>query len=220
MIQETKILLSDSDRTKANNDNDSLFYLVPRFTFHLDDTFRRRLTDLYKDQISSSSDILDLMSSWVSHLPKDIKYNSIVGHGLNEDELRSNKRLDKYWIQDLNTDQKLPLPDSSIDVCLVVAGWQYLQYPEAIANELFRIVRPEGKLIVSFTNRAFWEKAPKVWTNSTSHQHLHYISSVLQAHGWSKIQFYSEEDQIKTIFGLFSTASDPFYSVIASRTII
>ena len=65
-------ILKDFQREKIENDDDSIFYLEPRFVNHLDDAFRKRLTDLYRKEIKSKSVVLDLMSSWVSHLPSEI----------------------------------------------------------------------------------------------------------------------------------------------------
>ena len=84
------MVLTDHQRMKEDNSNDSLFYAQPRFVYHLDGRFRSRLTDLYRERISADSVILDLMSSWVSHLPENIKYKRVLGHGLNSLELEKN----------------------------------------------------------------------------------------------------------------------------------
>ncbi len=211
-------VLRDSDRLKQDSSDDSLFYSQPRFVHHLDEAFRARLTGLYREQISCDSVILDLMSSWVSHLPTDIKYKKVIGHGLNKIELEKNKCLDKYWVQDLNLDQKLPLEDSSIDVCLMVAAWQYLQQPEELAEELKRVIKKQGKLIISFSNRAFWTKAPRVWTNGTYLDHINYISAVLLAQGWPAPESIAEETTLKSVFGFLPLKGDPFFSVIATNS--
>ena len=78
-----------------------------------------------------------VVSSWVSHLPDDVSYDNVIGHGLNAEELSANPRLDRHWVQNLNRDQTLPVEDASIDATLIVAGWQYLQQPEPIAAELW-----------------------------------------------------------------------------------
>ena len=101
------------------------------------------------------------MSSWVSHLPEDVSYDKVIGHGLNAEELNANPRLDQHWVQNLNRDQILPVDDASIDATLIVAGWQYLQQPEPIAAELLRITQPRGRVIVAFSNRMFFTEAPK-----------------------------------------------------------
>ena len=151
--------LSTDDSAKSDISDDEIFYQQPRFVHHLSNSFRNRLTNLYSEYLLSHHIILDLMSSWVSHLPTNIRYKKVIVHGMNEAELISNKRLDKFWVQNLNKSQNMPIEDSTIDVGLIVAGWQYLQYPENVALELKRIIRPKGKLIISFSNRAFWTKA-------------------------------------------------------------
>ncbi len=58
-------------------------------------------------------EILDLMSSWVSHLPPEVGYRRVVGLGMNEEELRRNPRLDEYVVQNLNREPELPLGTGS-----------------------------------------------------------------------------------------------------------
>ena len=132
--------LSINDRQKMDTVDDLIFYQQPRFVNHLSDSFRTRLTKLYSEYLMNHHVILDLMSSWVSHLPSTTRFKKVIGHGMNEAELSSNERLDSFWVQNLNTSQNIPLDDSTIDIGLIVAGWQYLQYPENVSKELSRII--------------------------------------------------------------------------------
>ena len=157
------------------------------------------------------------MSSWTSHLPEEVKYKRGIGHGLNISELQFNKRLDSFWVQDFNNDQNIPLDNSSVDVCLMVAGWQYLQYPEKIAFNLKQVIKPNGKLIVSFSNRAFWTKAPRIWTEGSDIDHINYIKNVLIAQGWNNLEFIAEETKKSGLVSLFDINGDPFFSVLASN---
>ena len=207
--------LSINDRDKIDIADDQIFYKQPRFVHHLSDSFRTRLTNLYQDYLQSHHVILDLMSSWVSHLPSNIKYKKVIGHGMNESELSSNKRLDRFWLQNLNKTQNMPLEDSSIDVGLIVAGWQYLQYPEKVSSELSRIIKTDSLLIISFTNRAFWTKAPNIWTNSSESKRIDYVNSILIANGWRIEKIFNEKTKDERLFGFYSTESDPFFSIIA-----
>ncbi len=207
--------LSSNDRGKVDINDDQIFYQQPRYVHHLSESFRNRLTNLYYEYLFNHQVILDLMSSWVSHLPLNVRYKQIIGHGLNEAELSSNRRLDKYWVQNLNKTQNMPIEDSSIDVGLIVAGWQYLQYPEKVSLELSRIIKSDSLLIVSFTNRAFWTKASNIWTYSSELQRIDYVSSVLKANNWKIEKIINEKTQDEKLFGLYSTDSDPFFSVIA-----
>jgi len=207
--------LSINDRDKIDISDDQIFYQQPRYVHHLSDSFRTRLTNLYSEYLCNHYVILDLMSSWVSHLPSKIRYKKVIGHGMNEAELSSNERLDRFWLQNLNKKQNMPIEDSSIDVGLIVAGWQYLQYPEKVSLELSRIIKSDSLLIISFTNRAFWTKSPNIWTHSSEEKRVEYVSNVLKANGWRIEKIFSEKTQDKKLFGFYSTESDPFFSVIA-----
>tara|TARA_B100000214_G_C23935194_1_gene612800 strand:+ start:863 stop:1513 length:651 start_codon:yes stop_codon:yes gene_type:complete len=207
--------LSALDRTKIDNNDDQIFYQQPRYVHHLSNSFRNRLTELYDQYLCENFVILDLMSSWVSHLPNNIKYKRVIGHGMNESELGANNRLDSFWVQNLNRSQSIPLEDSSLDACLIVAGWQYLQHPEKVSLELSRIIKSDSLLIISFTNRAFWTKSPNIWTNSSEIGRIEYVCSVLNSNGWIVENIVTEKTYSKQVFGLISTESDPFYSVIA-----
>ena len=207
--------LSNDDRVKSDISDDEIFYQQPRFVHHLSDSFRTRLTTLYSEYLLNHHIILDLMSSWVSHLPTNIRYKKVIGHGMNQAELSSNERLDSIFVQNLNKKQKMPIEDSSIDVGLIVAGWQYLQYPEKVSLELSRIIKSDSLLIISFTNRAFWTKAPNIWTYSSEENRIEYVTSVLTANGWRIEKVFNEKTQDKKLFGFYSSESDPFFSVIA-----
>ena len=207
--------LSNEDRDKSEISDDEIFYQQPRFVHHLSDSFRTRLTTLYSEYLLNHHIILDLMSSWVSHLPTNIRYKKVIGHGMNQAELSSNERLDSFFVQNLNKKQNMPIEDSSIDVGLIVAGWQYLQYPEKVSLELSRIIKSDSLLIISFTNRAFWTKAPNIWTYSSEEKRIEYVTSVLTANGWRIEKVLNEKTQDKKLFGFYSSESDPFFSVIA-----
>jgi SAM-dependent methyltransferase len=210
-------VLSDADRDKLDRSDDALFYAEPRFVHHLDASFRARLTNLYSERIPPCAVVLDLMSSWVSHLPEDLAYQEVIGHGLNAEELAANPRLDRHWVQNLNTDQSLPLADDSVDVALIVAGWQYLQQPEAVAAELLRVVRPRGEVIVAFSNRMFFQKAPQIWTEGGDRDHLATVAKVLLAQGWSMPQLLAEETPAPGVLGWIGGKGDPFFAVIAAK---
>ncbi|MBM5800404.1 MAG: class I SAM-dependent methyltransferase [Cyanobacteria bacterium K_DeepCast_35m_m2_023] len=210
-------VLSEVQRRKWDASDDVLFYAEPRFVQHLDGAFRARLTRLYRERLASRAVVLDLMSSWVSHLPDDVQYERVVGHGLNEKELAANKRLDSYWLQNLNIDQTIPLKNDSVDATLIVAGWQYLQYPEAVSAELLRIMRPGGQLIVAFSNRMFFTKAPQIWADGSDRDHLAYVAEVLIAQGWPKPELMAEPTRASGLQGLIGGHGDPFFAVIATK---
>ncbi len=209
-------VLSNYQRQKLDESNDEDFYSNPKFVYHLDANFRNYLSSVYKNEIKDNSTILDLMSSWDSYLPLENKYKQVIGHGLNRDELEKNKILDSFWNQNFNLNQKIPLEDSSIDYCLMVAAFQYLQYPEFLIRDIARILSKEGKIIISFSNRAFWHKAPNIWTTSTEEERLKYVRKVLISNGFEEPRIIRKFNDISFNFLPF-LKSDPFYCLIATK---
>ena len=209
-------ILSNYQRQKIDESNDEDFYSNPKFVYHLDSNFRNYLSSIYKKEINDFSTVLDLMSSWDSYLPSEKKYKKVIGHGLNKDELERNKSLNSFWIQNFNENQNIPLESGSVDFCLIVAAWQYLQYPENLTKEIVRILSNAGKIIVSFSNRAFWHKAPNIWTSSTEDERLKYVRKVLVTNGFKEPKIIKKFN-VQT-FNLFPfSKNDPFYCLIATK---
>ena len=208
-------ILTYQQRQKPDDTEDSLFYSAPKFVYHLDANFRKNLSKLYEEEIANNSFVLDLMSSWDSYLPKNIKYKKVIGHGLNKEELRRNKAFDDYWIQNFNIDQKIPLENETIDFCLMVAGWQYLQYPERIAEEVERILTQNGKFIIAFSNRAFWHKAPNIWTSSSEIERIEYVRNILVNNGFCEPKVIKRFTQENSLLPFLNR--DPFYCVISQK---
>ena len=208
-------ILTYQQRQKADETDDSLFYSTPKFVYHLDSNFRKNLSELYEEEIENNSSVLDIMSSWDSYLPKNIKYKKVIGHGLNKDELDRNKVFDKYWIQNFNTNQSIPLENETIDFCLMVAAWQYLQYPEKIAEEIARILNNKGKIIISFSNRAFWHKAPNIWTYSTEEERIDYVRKILISNGFCEPKVIKKFTNRNSFLPFMN--NDPFYCIISEK---
>ncbi len=209
-------VLNNYQRKKLDESNDQEFYSDPKFVYHLDANFRNYLSNVYKNEISDYSTVLDLMSSWDSYLPKEKKYKRVIGHGLNKQELDRNKIFDTYWIQNFNLNQEIPLGNESVDYCLMVAAWQYLQYPENLTKEIVRILSDQGKFIIAFSNRAFWHKAPNIWTTSNEEERVKYVRKVLITNGFNEPKIIKKFNQpALNIFNFLN--KDPFYCLIATK---
>lgn len=213
------MVLKPDQRLKLDNTDDNLFYAYPRFVTHVDEGFIQQLTDLYRERLQPNTRILDLMSSWVSHLPEEIDFAHVEGHGLNAEELQRNPRLNNYFVQNLNENPGLPLPDQSFDAVLNCVSVQYLQYPEAVFSEIHRILKPGGIAIISFSNRMFYEKAIQVWRDASEPGRLElvkrYFSSVP---GFSTPEIIARKSTIPNFLQwLGAPGGDPFYAAIAHR---
>ena len=155
--------LPEQSFTKADTAPDLGFYAQPRLVHHIDDIAVAAVTALYRTLLPPGGTVLDCMSSWVSHLPDDVTYGEVIGQGMNADELAANPRLDRWFVQDLNQEPDLPLPEASVDAACQCVGVQYLQRPAEVFAGLHRILRPGAPMVVTFSNRCFPTKAVAIW---------------------------------------------------------
>ncbi len=147
------------------------------------------------------------MGSWVSHFP-ETELGHVVGHGLNEAELRANERYDEWFIQDFNSTQTLPLADDGVDVVCCALSVQYLQHPEAVFSEFDRVRAPSGVVVVSFSNRMFPTKAIRAWREASMSSRADLVAEYLRAGGMSVAERITETPR----------TGDPFYALVGGPT--
>ena len=173
---------------KHDRDPAPAFYAQPRFVTHIDAAAIGAVTDLYREIVPAGGDVLDLMSSWVSHLPDEVGYASVTGHGLNAAELAANPRLTRHFVQDLNAEPRLPLDTACVDAALICVSVQYLQRPVAVLSEIARVLRPGAPAVISFSNRCFPTKAVAIWTALDGAGHAQLVGLYLQRAGFTRVE--------------------------------
>jgi len=191
---------------KADPSPDAEFYAWPRFVTHIDDGAIAMVTQVYRQMLPADGAVLDLMSSWVSHLPADVTYAPVVGHGMNAEELAANPRLSRWFVQDLNQEPVLPLEDASFDGACLCVSVQYLQRPVEVFREVVRVLRPGAPFVVSFSNRCFPTKAVAIWQAMSGPDQQRLVGAYLQAAGFSKIAEHAstpmEGDPLWVVIGI------------------
>jgi len=254
-------VLTPAQRTKENNNKDTEFYSTPRLVHHCDASFRSDLQRVYSTYLSperinsggvdaidpNNLVILDLGASHVSHIPKHIADSdayTIIGHGMNAEELARNPCLDRSFIRDFNSNPSDPwaLSPSSVDAVLCACTVQYFQYPEDIFAQIHRVLKPGGICLISFTNRMFWDKAIKSWRDSNDYGRIQlvkqYIMSVkVVENGTTRHMGFtmpetlqppltgSEEQPnglnafIDSLRTMITSQRDPFYCVACHKTL-
>ncbi|MBD0357259.1 MAG: methyltransferase domain-containing protein, partial [Rubrobacter sp.] len=155
--------------------------------------------------------ILDLMSSWVSHLPPEVTYGRVVGLGMNEIELKENPRLDEYVIQDLNTNPNLPCSDRKFDGVGCCVSIDYLTRPVEVLREVGRVLKVGSPAIISFSNRCFPDKAVAIWHQLEDQGHVRLVEEYLREAG----NFENVRGLNRSPWRMFS---DPLYAVIGQST--
>lgn len=190
---------------------DEEFYLLPRFVTHIDDHAIAAVTQLYREYFPPGGELLDLMSSWVSHLPPEVQYQRVIGLGMNEAELRHNERLDAYLIQNLNTDPHLPFADGEFDGCGICVSIDYLTHPVEVLREVGRVLKVGSPTIISFSNRCFPDKAVAIWHQLDDQGHMQLVKRYLEDAG-NFTDTHSLDRSPRRLF------SDPLYAVVGRST--
>jgi SAM-dependent methyltransferase len=185
---------------------DELFYAAPRFVAHIDDDAIATVTRLYRRLFPPGGAVLDLMSSWISHLPPDVAYGEVIGHGMNAAELAANRQLTRWFVQNLNADPALPIASASIDAAAICVSIQYLQTPVAVLRDVARVLKPGAPVAVTFSNRCFPTKAITLWHALSDEQHARLVELYLQRAGFAAIE---TENPVQPARG-----QDPLYAVI------
>ncbi len=193
---------------KEDAGDDAAFYAPARLVTHIDEAATRALTAYYRATLPAGSVLLDLMSSWVSHLPPEVSFAEVIGQGMNAEELRANPRLSRSFVQDLNRMPTLPLEADSYDAALCCVGVQYLQRPVEVFAEVLRVLRPGAPLIVSFSNRCFQTKAVAIWRSLDTRGHAALVRLYLERAGFEDIHAEALRD---------GSESDPLIAVTGRR---
>lgn len=187
LVMEQLPGLPEAAFDKSDPSPDAVFYAQPRFVTHIDDGAITMVTQVYRQTLPSGGAVLDLMSSWVSHLPEDITYASVIGHGMNAAELAANPRLSRWFVQDLNIEPVLPLNDASFDGACLCVSVQYLQRPVEVFREVARVLRPNAPFVVSFSNRCFPTKAVAIWQAFSGSDQQRLVAAYMRAAGFTDV---------------------------------
>jgi SAM-dependent methyltransferase len=193
---------------RMDESDDARFYAEPRFVVHIDADTIAALTRAYRELLPAGGDVLDLMSSWVSHLPEEMAFGRVCGLGMNQSELAENARLDDYAVHDLNREPQLPFADASFDAVVNAVSIQYLVRPVEVFRSCARILRPGGLHLVALSHRCFPTKAVRAWHVLPAPERLEVVRSYFRMAGGY---------QPAEILDRSPDGADPLWIVMARR---
>lgn len=158
---------------RADDVPDNVFYAVPRFVTHIDDLCIAAVSDLY-EQLEVEGDVLDLMSSWISHFRAAPRSLTVLG--MNGAELEANEMATRSVVHDLNRQPRMPFEDDSFDDVVCCVSVDYLTKPVEVFRDVARVLRPGGRFICTFSNRLFPTKAIRAWLYTDDDTHCEIVS--------------------------------------------
>jgi len=148
---------------RIDESDDELFYTQPRFVVHIDDGAIAKVGEIYARLLPQGGAILDLMSSWRSHLPAHVGLSRLVGLGMNRAEMEDNPALNEVVVHNINQNPELPFADNEFEGAIVTVSIQYMTKPLEIFRGVANVLKPGAPFIVTFSNRMFPTKAVAIW---------------------------------------------------------
>jgi SAM-dependent methyltransferase len=169
---------------RADPSPDPAFYRPLRLVTHIDAGAIAAVGALYDElQIGTAGagEVLDLMSSWVSHFTTAPHRLTVLG--MNDDELAANPQAQARVVHDLNADPTLPFPDDAFDDAVCCVSVDYLVRPIEVFTEVARVVRDGGRFVCTFSNRCFPTKAIRGWLASSDADHGEIVAEYFRQAG-------------------------------------
>ena len=148
---------------RSDESPDDRFYRMPRFVNHIDDRAIDLIGSLYASLLKPGMRVLDLMSSWVSHLPPVLDPLEVIGLGMNRSELSANDRLEQFVVHDINQNPQLPFESRTFDAVICTVSVEYMTRPFDVFTQIARVLKPDGIFVVTFSNRWFPPKVVQIW---------------------------------------------------------
>lgn len=193
---------------RIDDRDDELFYIQPRFVVHIDDGAIKKVREIYARYLPISGAILDLMSSWRSHLPDNLEAARVVGLGMNRAEMDDNPQLSEVVVHNLNREARLQFADSEFDAAVLTVSIQYMIEPVRTFREVARVLRPGAPFIVTFSNRMFPTKAVAIWHRLSDHDRVGLVAQYFMDTGvFEKIDVVDQS-------GPTDPPCDPIWAVI------
>jgi len=188
--------------TRQDPSDDTRFYAVERKLVHLEPGAIEALRSTYASVLPRGGAVLDLMSSWRSHLPDGL--GPVTGLGMNAAEMEDNPQLGTFLVHDLNQSPRVPFDDRTFDAVVCAVSVQYLVQPLEVFTDVKRVLRAGGPVVVSFSNRCFPTKAVAMWLAGGSNAHRMIVRQYLERSGFVDVvdeQVDSPDDPLYVVRG-------------------
>jgi SAM-dependent methyltransferase len=198
---------------RIDESDDPLFYSTPRFVVHIDDGAIREVGEIYARLLPRGGAILDLMSSWRTHLPADVRPSRVVGLGLSREEMLDNPQVTEAVVHDVNKNPRLPFADAEFDGAIMTVSVQYLIRPLEVFADVARALKPGAPFVVTFSNRMFPTKAVAIWQHLSERDRIGLVQRYfIDSGGFERIDVIDKTAD--------EPPSDPVYAVVGYRRVV
>lgn len=187
-------------------DDDAVFYDAVDSKPPVDQVAIEQLKLFFAHQLKDNTKILDLMAAPDSYLPEQFTLLDVTGLGVKESDMQQNPVLNHRVVHDLNRSPKLPFEDHEFDTIICSFAIEYMTKPQKVFLELSRILKPGGKVIISFSEHFYQKKVIALWEDVHPFERMGVVLEYFRQSG----QF--ENLRSESIRGLIKNDDDPFIS--------
>lgn len=196
---------------RLDDSEDEAFYSTPRFVVHIDEGAISKVGEIYAQLLPQGGAILDLMSSWRTHLTEHVRPSRVVGLGLNRDEMEDNPQLTEVVVHNVNANPRLPFEDAQFDGAIMTVSVQYLTNPLRTFRDVGRVLKPGAPFILTFSNRMFPTKAVAIWQHLDERDRVGLVG-----------RYFSDSGAFENLSVIDKSAptqphSDPIWAVVGYR---
>jgi SAM-dependent methyltransferase len=196
---------------RIDDSGDEDFYFAPRFVVHIDDGAITKVGEIYAQLLPRGGAILDMMSSWRTHLTEHVRPARVVGVGLNRAEMEDNPQITEVVVHNVNANPRLPFDDAQFDGAIMTVSVQYLTRPIETFSEVGRVLKPGAPFIVTFSNRMFPTKAVAIWQYLDERDRIELVGRYFKESGaFEKIDVIDRS-------AATDPPSDPVYALVGYR---
>ncbi len=214
---ESTDFFSQTPFERSDESPDEQFYRLPRFVNHLDDQAVELIESIYAKILRPDMRVLDLMSSWVSHIPPGLNPLELSGLGMNRSEMTANEQLGRIVVQDINRNPVLPFDSNSFDAVICTVSVEYMTRPLEVFDEVARILKTNGSFIVTFSNRWFPPKVVRIWRELHDFERMRLVLEYFRnTEEFTALETFSIRGYPRPIYDKYFPElqlSDPVYAV-------
>ena len=226
---------TSADFERLDSSPDDAFYVPTRFVTHIDDHAISTLREYYASYLPRTGRILDLCSSWISHLPPDLEKAAmsgelnVVGLGMNRAELDANEVLRERVVHDLNADPAIPASVTNgekLDGAMCVVSIDYLTQPVEVLRSLKGSMNEGSTVHLVVSNRCFPTKAMARWLGVREDERLQMVGDYMWFAGYREVEIVTlsegflrpEETAATMLERTFGRRVDPLWVVRGRNT--
>lgn len=170
---------------------------------------RMTLESILALELTNGDCIAELGHGNCDHLKTTLSYSEnlyFYGLEISETMQKEAQSINKKWINEQKAEfllydgENIPLKAESLTKIMTVNTLYFWKNPLALLNELYRVLKPKGRLVITFAKDEFMEKLPFV-RNKFSLFSNQKVLDLIEPTNFNVVSIVDKEDSVKSKHG-------------------